>query len=340
VLRLELADPRWLAFVEDSPSALPFHHPAWSQLLADCYGYPGFAFAVVDGAGRVHAGVPIVDVSTRLTSRKWVSLPFTDFCPPLADGPGPLGELIHGLNAERRAAGVARVELRGEVRGFEAVHTSDSVRHRLDLDPDPDAVARGFRTRARRHITKAVRQGVTVRRASGAPEFLRIFYRLHLETRRRLGVPIQPKRFFRMLWERVIERDLGLCLIAFAGEAPAAATVLLAASGHVTYKYSAWDRRFVALRPNHLLLSEAIAWACTNGFREFDFGRSDVDNAGLRSFKSSWGATEEPLVYSYIGDAPHAGRRARAAALLEPVIRHSPSAVCRLAGELLYKYSA
>jgi CelD/BcsL family acetyltransferase involved in cellulose biosynthesis len=143
-----------------------------------------------------------------------------------------------------------------------------------------------------------------------------------------------------MLWERILEPGLGFCLLASAGGSPTAAIVLLTANGRMTYKYAASETRFLGLRPNHLLISEAISWGCQNGFRELDFGRSDLDNAGLRSFKSSWGATEEPLVYSSIGEAPRAVRRARAAAVLGPFIRHSPKAVCRLTGELLYKYSA
>jgi lipid II:glycine glycyltransferase (peptidoglycan interpeptide bridge formation enzyme) len=214
------------------------------------------------------------------------------------------------------------------------------VLHRLELLPDPNTVARGFRSQARGHVRKAIREGVAVRRASSPAEFVESFYPLHLETRRRHGVPVQPKRFFRMLWERIIDRGVGFCLVAFVGTTPAAARVFLAAKGRLITKYSAWDRRFLALRPNHLLVSEAITWACENGFREFYFGRSDLDNPGLRSFKNSWGAVEEPIVYSTIGEAARAGRRGRAAMMLEPIIRRSPPGVCRLAGELLYKYSA
>ena len=31
-----LQDPRWVAFVTSHPSALPFHHPSWAQMLAEC----------------------------------------------------------------------------------------------------------------------------------------------------------------------------------------------------------------------------------------------------------------------------------------------------------------
>lgn len=338
--RLETRHPRWLAFVHTSPDALAFHNPTWAELIADCYGYESFVFALTDDAGDVQAGVPFIDTATRLTPSKWVSLPFTDFCPALARPGGPLGELVRLLDFERRAAGVPRVEIRGDLAGTGVTRKSDAVRHLLELDGDPDAAARRFRPEVRRHIRKALREGVAVRRATSIDEFIGVFYRLHLDTRRRLGVPVQPRRFFRLLWERIIERGLGFCSLAFVGGAPAAAVVLLASNARMTYKYAASDHRFLDRRPNHLLISEAITWGCQNGFREFDFGRSDLRNAGLRRFKSTWGAVEEPLVYSSIGRAPRSGPRGSAAAVLEPLIRHSPRAVCRLAGELLYKYSA
>src|SRR5919197_1827748 len=133
MLRLELADNRWLAFVEHSPHALAFQHPAWCRLIRDCYGYPGFAFALADEAGDLEALVPIVDVSTRFTSRRWISLPFTDYCPPLAADAELRERVVHELDAERRAAGVVRVELRGELRGPDVTRSAEAVRHRLEL---------------------------------------------------------------------------------------------------------------------------------------------------------------------------------------------------------------
>src|SRR4051794_20497054 len=89
-VRLAIDDSRWVGLVEGSRVALPFHHPAWSRLIADCYGYRAFVFGVADDGGRLLAGVPVIDVSTWLLGRKWVSLPFTDFCPPVVGVDGGL----------------------------------------------------------------------------------------------------------------------------------------------------------------------------------------------------------------------------------------------------------
>jgi hypothetical protein len=69
-------------------------------------------------------------------------------------------------------------------------------------------------------------------------------------------------------------------------------------------------------------------------------GRTDLDQTGLRHFKSSWGAREETLTYSVLGEAGGSGLSGRGAKMLVPLIRRSPPIVCRAIGEMLYKYAA
>ena len=65
------------------------------------------------------------------------------------------------------------------------------------------------------------------------------FYRLHLQTRRRLGVPVQPRRFFALLLERVIRTGLGFVLTAHRDNVPVAGALFCAWNGTVMCKYSA-----------------------------------------------------------------------------------------------------
>src|SRR5262249_17601327 len=78
--------------------------------------------------------------------------------------------------------------------------------------------------------------------------------------------------------------------------------------------------------PNHLLFWHAIRAACERGCRWFDFGRTDIGQEGLRNFKLSWGAVEEPLVYATLDGQPGSAPPAEGMAvrLLGPVIRHGP----------------
>ena len=338
---LDLADPRWREFAAARPEATAFHHPAWARLLARCYKFRAFAVALTDAAGAIRAGVPMIEVRHLHSTPKWVSLPFTDHCPPLVRAGEDAGQLVAALRRASRAAGVRRVELRAPVDGAPTAGPP-ALRHVLALEGGPDAVYAGFhRSQVHRNIRRAEREGLTVRQADKESDVAGVFYELHLRTRRRQGVPVQPRRFFRLLWDGVIRTGLGSVLIAEVGGRPVASAVFLSWNGTVIYKFGASDAGAWSLRPNHLLFWHAIRAACEQGYRWFDFGRTDAGHDSLAAFKQSWGAGEEPLVYSMLGGmgrtSPGSGRLGQ---VLESAIKNGPPLLCQVTGELLYRYTA
>jgi CelD/BcsL family acetyltransferase involved in cellulose biosynthesis len=334
MLALELDDPHWGAFVSSCPAAGPFHHPAWAQLLADCYGLRPFALVTSDPGGTIEAGVPVLEAPRRGGRSRLLSLPFTDACPPL----------VRSEPARRRLAAelalVGRLELRGPLEGAGLVPRIRGVTHVLDLEHDPESVRRRFRPQMRRNVTRAEREGILVRHGEARADLVDTFYALHLRTRRRQGVPVQPRRFFGLLWDGLIERGLGTLLLAYSGTTPVAGAVFLTWNRAVTYKFGASEPAYWGLRPNNLLFWEAIREACDRGDRTLDFGRTELDNRGLREFKSGWGAREEPLVYTFAGAAPHAEAQGLLVRALGATIRRSPAWVCRAVGEVGYRYAA
>jgi CelD/BcsL family acetyltransferase involved in cellulose biosynthesis len=342
VEELTLQDGRWLDFVARSPDALPFHHPAWAEFIAECYRFrPPFALAVTDETQRIVAGLPIVEVRSPLGARRWISLPFTDALPPLGENEAGRARLVRELQARRERDGLRSVEVRSELASAGAYPLSEALIHVLALQRDPDAVFATFhRSQVQRGIRKGQREGTIVRRAADAADLTHVFYDLHTETRRRHGVPVQPRRFFELLWRRVLEPGLGFLLIAEVHGRPVAAAVFLAWNGTVAFKYGASSRDFSTYRPTHLVMWSAIQWACENDYRAFDFGRTDLGNDGLRSFKRGWGTDERVLAYSVIGRRPPSPSNERSIKLLRIVIRRSPPFVSRLLGGLLYRYAA
>lgn len=342
VTTMELTDPRWRDFVARHPGATPFHHPDWGQLVADCYGFEAFALAARDAAGVIQAGLPVVEVRHLHSSPKWVSLPYTDYCPPLVSARQQEEQLLSAVQCAASAAGVRRIEVRAPLAGAPP-NGRKAFRHVLALDGGSAEVYAGFhRSQVQRNIGRAKREGLTVRRAARQHDLVDTFYRLHLRTRHRQGVPVQPRRFFRLLWDHAIGAGLGSVLIVETSARPIAAAVFLAWNGTVIYKFGASDASAWPLRPNHLLLWHAIQMACEQGYRWFDFGRTDIGQEGLRSFKLSWGTAEESLVYGILGGRaePTPATEGMAARMLGPVIRHGPLLFCRAAGEMLYRYIA
>jgi CelD/BcsL family acetyltransferase involved in cellulose biosynthesis len=341
MVTLGIDDSRWLDFIRTCPDASPFHHPAWASLLAEAYGHFAFGLAATAADGRLTMVLPVLEVSTPLRRQKWVSLPFTDSCPPLAVAPAARHGFTEELDELRRRSGIVQVDVRAELRGVHAYHSCDHVVHVMRLPSDPDEVLGNVQhATIRRNVRKAQREGVTVRWAEDGAELHAVFYGLHVDTRRRLGVPVQPRRFFRLFWERIVQRELGFVVLAQAGGRPVAGAVFLAWNDAIVYKYGASDPAAWPLRPNDLLFATVLQWAAANGFRTFDFGRSDLHATGLRRFKGGWGAIETPLTYTVLADRPPRSRSVRLAALAEPAIRRLPAWVARAVGEMLYRYAA
>jgi CelD/BcsL family acetyltransferase involved in cellulose biosynthesis len=335
---LDADDPRWLELVASDPAALVFHHPAWMRLIREAYGFRPFVLGAEDGSGGLTGGVPVAEIKSRIGGRRWVALPFTDHCPPLGFDGMPLAEM---LTEARVRAGLRQIELHAWLEGPGAFPAAEAVHHVLELQEDADAIRRTFhKSHVQRSIKKADKAGVVVRRATAVEDVTAIFYRLHTGTRRRLGVPVQPSRFFTHLWEQVLEPGLGFVLIAEAEGKPVAGAVFLAYGETVIYKYGASEADAWNVRPNHAIFWDAIRSSCEAGYRRFDFGRSDLGHSSLRQFKSAWGSEELPLRYSTLADqAPEPGS-GRAAKALVPIVQRSPRWVCRALGELLYKHAA
>ena len=238
------------------------------------------------------------------------------------------------------AGEASRIELRSRIEAEGWSTRGDGVIHVLELDTDPELVRRGFsRSQVVRNIARGEREGVEVR-AAATPGDVDEFYELHVRTRRRQGVPVQPRRFFDLLRARVLEPGLGTILLAYRDEIALAGALFLSWNGSTIYKYGASDPEGWPFRPNHMLFWVAIRDACLRGDHRFDFGRTDFDNPGLRAFKSGWGARERPLVYSALTPDALGGRHGLAERVLGAAIRRGPSWVCRGVGELVYRYAA
>jgi CelD/BcsL family acetyltransferase involved in cellulose biosynthesis len=338
---LDVSSPLWWSFVTDQRAALPFHQPSWTELLAECYGYRTFAAAVIGPDAEPTAGLPVAEIKSLVSrERRWISLPFTDFCPPLAAHGEGERQLAAELETARAAAGVQQVVVHADLASAGAQTTTSAVRHELQLEHDSEALFRRLsKSQVQRNVKRARREQVTVRRAERESDLDRVFFDLQLETRRRLGVPIQPRRFYTLLWRKMLESGHGFLLLAYHRGRPIAGTLFLRGNQTLIYKYSASLRSHWDLRPNALILWTAIEQACAAGLKVLDFGRTELQHEGLRRYKQNWSTSEIPLTHTVLG-RPIQERRERTQALGERVIQRSPSWVCRAAGELLYKYAA
>jgi CelD/BcsL family acetyltransferase involved in cellulose biosynthesis len=343
-----LVDPAWADLLERAPESMIFHQAEWLRLIRTHYGVSISAWAIAGRDGRLLAGIPVALLRSRLTGSRLIALPFSDTCAPLLD-PAAGADTLTAL-AAGAASACDQLRLALEVRGAlpgapqAKIERERYVQHHVALQPEVEQVIAGFKKATiQLGVAKAVREGVTVERRSDR-EGLERFYRLHTATRRHQGLPTQPRRFILGFGE-LFDAGLGFVLIPRHAGQDIAAAVFFAAGGTLTCHFAASDRRFLSLRPNNLMFMEAIRWGCEHGQRQLDFGRTDYDNQGLRSFKKHWGAEETALEFTYFGDYdPRLGRGLEARPslprrALRATIKHAPPSFGRLVGQTLYRHS-
>jgi hypothetical protein len=325
-------------FAAKQTQANIFHHAAWSELMQACYGYRPFVAILRDPNGQITVGIPMMEVNGLFGRRRWVSIPFSDHCSPLSQEAIASDELIQAVTCEAQKDEKRKVEIRWDL--FHRSTAPDFVLHTLRLESDFDKVSRGIHHSHLRNVRLGQGHGIQIVHGVGEQE-LSAFYDLHLQTRHRQGVPIQPWKYFKLLGDLILQQGLGFISLAWHDTTCLAGAIFLYWGSTLTYKYGASTDQGMSMRANHLLFWDAIRWGCQNGYSVLDFGRTDYKNEGLRLFKGRWGAVESPLYYSTIpSGSQQRGSIEGPKSLMEAFIKRSPLWVCRLSGELLYRYFA
>ena len=335
-------DTQWDASVSHLKGATVFHSVAWARVLVESYGYT--PLYIVAGSGcNASAVLVLMEVRSWLTGKRGVSLPFTDECNLLASDQAS-ARLVAGkamkLGRERMWKSV---ELRGEVGPFMAAEADgvSFVGHELDLRAGEQALFERVASPVRRAIRKAEREEAVVK-IERTPLALRTYYDLHCLTRKRHGLPPQPWSFFASIQRHLINMNGGFVVLSYWRERPVAGAVFLCYGGHAVYKYGASNLDFQHLRANNLVMWEAIRWLIRNGYETLSFGRTSVQNDGLRRFKLGWGTSEYPINYQkfdyrkngFIAEADEAYGWHNA------IFSRLPIWLSKLAGAALYRHWA
>ena len=114
---------------------------------------------------------------------------------------------------------------------------------------------------------------------------------------RDLGSPVHSKRFIKNVLEAFPEQS-GICIV-YREQQPLACSVILGFQGTIYNPWASSLRKFSKLSPNMLLYWTMLQYACENGYKYFDFGRSSIDESTYK-FKEQWGAQPQPLYWYYI----------------------------------------
>jgi len=298
-LNLQILNPanynNWDELVRRFSDCSFFHSVAWIKVLSESYHYTPACF-VSDKNDDV-AVIPLMEVNSAITGRRGVSLPFTDYCEPIIAGSINFQDVLDGIIQYGKRVDWNFIEFRGGEKFLpDALSSSRFLGHRLDISRGDNGIYSAFKDTFKRNIKKARANGLIVQ-FSDTEEAVREFYRLNCITRKRHGLPPQPYRFFRKVYEHIISKGLGITALASHGSRFVAGAVFFHFGEKSLYKFGASDIKYQSLRPNNLVMWEAVRWYRERGFKSLSLGRTEIENQGLRQFKLALGAEEYPIKY-------------------------------------------
>ena len=327
-----LKDNRWAEFVDRHPDSSVFHTPEWLRALERTYGFePGAITSSAPGTALTD-GIVFCRVRSILTGNRLVSLPFSDHCQPLVS-PEELPRLLAALQEVVKTDRLKYAELR-PLTGSVPNPFSCSQRftlHILDLRPPLEDIYRGLHPDCiRRKIRRAEREGL-VADAGRSDALLDDFYAMQVITRKRHGLPPQPRQWFKTLLDTVGDRAT-IRVARFHGRM-VSAILTLRHKHTLVYKYGGSRIEDNRLGGMQMLLWKSIEDAKACGVLEMDFGREALEAVGLAKFKERWGARRQELDYfRYPLSKPRK--------VYHPMLRGIPKPALVAAGRLLYRHMA
>lgn len=342
VLRLDpLATAGWDERVGPHREACLFHSAAWAGVLRDTYGHTPNYFTVLDGE-RLSATLPVMEVKSPWTGRRGVSLPFTDECVLLSDGLVPADEILQAAIEFGRQRKWKYLECRGGKGVWAGRGTRPSLSfysHVVPLSDGEEAIFSRMESSVRRGIRKAEKSGVEVN-VSQTLESVGVFYSLHCKTRKKHGLPPQSFLFFENIFRHVVAPGMGCTVVASYRGRPIAASMFFRFRNRAIYKFGASDLNFQHLRPNNLVMWEAIRRYAGQGCDFLELGRTSMANEGLRRFKLGFGTTERTIDYFKYDFRKEAftSDRDGVTGWFNGVFRCLPLSVSRMTGRLLYRH--
>jgi hypothetical protein len=340
----QTVDPRtdagWAGLMTSGRGSL-FGSPPWIRAVAGTYGFDVAAEVLVDGGGRVTAGLVFADVDD-VRGHRLVSFPFSDRFDPVADGRDQWNALVMRALQRRLPFTLRCLEPGPPERDGRFVRTGTAAWHATDLRRSGDDLFAGFSSSGRQNIRRAQRSCVDVQLSTRLDD-VRAFHDLHCHLRKRkYRLLAPPLRLFERIWEEF--EPTGSIVVALArheGDLVAGA-LYLEWDGVLYYKYGASVPERLGARPNELLAWASMRHGLERGCGLYDWGLSDLDQPGLLSFKAKF-ATEERRIASFQHRPDRAERElggdvtALLGDLVDLLTRDDvPDEVTRRAGELVY----
>ena len=273
-----------------------FHSTEWISAIAKSYLWTPQADILLDESDNPVAGIAYFVIHD-FRGKRIISLPFTDFCDPIAKSVKDWQRLTANLLSQNLPIKMRCLHNQLPASDDNFKQINQALWHRIDVSRDEDKIWGDISSSARRAIRKAEKNGVTVEFRNDA-NAMKEFYNLHVGVRKyKHGLLAQPYEFFKNLAEVFLASGKGTVALSYHEGQIVGSTLYLKWQDTLYYKYSASALTELAVRPTDMLIYESIKHAKEQGFKYIDLGLSEVEHEGLVRFKRKYATSEKTVAF-------------------------------------------
>ena len=294
-------------YMSAHPSVTAYHHIAWLQAVETTYQHSAVIFiAQIDS--NIIGVIPMIHMRRPLLGACLCALPYCDMGHALADDDSTVQALTDYVRHYANANHVRHIEYRNGLaqqpisKDELAAFTGQKITMKMPLADNAQAQMDSYKSKLRSQIRKAQKNGLSVK-LSTKTTLLDDFYRVFSHNMRDLGSPTHSKCWFANIMS--FYQNRACMAVVYHADHPIGAGIILLQGELCSIPWASTINQFNHLAPNMLLYAELIGYAADHNMRQFDFGRSTL-NEGTYRFKKQWGAQPYPLQWSDLRDEAHA----------------------------------
>jgi FemAB-related protein (PEP-CTERM system-associated) len=284
----------WDAYVQAHAGGTVFHSTAWLEILQRSYNRPYHHLAVKQD-GKIRGLVSLYRVRGLSGKKSLYSLPFTAYGGILSDGAEVSRQLHDECLALAKREDAGMVHLRNTVAsGLELPGTDLNVQFTKALPQTEEACLESIPRKSRATVRKSMLNHGLSYEVNGDWELL---WELSAVNLKKLGTPAFPKKFFRVIMERMGEKA-DILFVKYQGRAVCGVMTFYFKDVCNPY-FSGALGEFNFTGANNYMYYALMLHGLKRGCKEFDFGKSRR-GSGSFDFKRNMGFEPRTLPFQYI----------------------------------------
>lgn len=285
----------WNDFVDRSTQGTFFHLIGWKKVIEKTFPYHSWYLFAFDDCG-VCGCLPLFHVKNRICGNALISVPFgvnggicahdLQFAEVLLKRGKKLAEELQVDYMELRHANPSGLDL--PVKDL-------YVTFERGLDSDVDKNMAAIPRKQRRMIRQSMTHGLSFTAGTSEQDLVG-FYNIYAQSVRNLGTPVFSFHYFKhLLWQF---KENCQIFSVWHHEKRVSAVMTFFYKERVMPFYGGALKEYFSYGVNDFMYWELMKYACLEGYKIFDFGRSKY-GTGSFNFKRHWGFEPSPLPYQF-----------------------------------------